>query len=243
MKKLLLIVTTFCSAIAFSQIVVTPTPRTINDVVTISYGADPVTGWSELDPQSEDPLYLYLGIDTNNSTTVWEYHDQWNNCDPSNLIKMFYNITTNKYEATVDFKTHNFDGAGGVLPVGTDVSNGYFIIRKGQTYECAPNPSNSATWQTADQNFSFTPAKVILASKEVKLNRKIAKVINGDLYVSKSGIFNVKVYDVSGKLLKSTNGQKLNTMEKFSLKMSQNGTYICVVEDENGNKQSVKFIK
>lgn len=243
MKKLLSVLLSVYGLMLFSQIEVTPYPRTINDVVTITYGPDPVTGWSELDPQSENPLYLYLGIDTNNSTTVWEYHDQWNNCDPSNLIKMYYNASTNKYEASINFKIHNFDGAGGILPDGTEVSNGYFIIRKGQTYECAPNPGNASTWQTADQNFAFTPAKVILASKEVNLAPKIAEIIDGNLYLKKSGVYDIKVYDVSGKLLNSKSKKKLNANEKMSLNISQKGTYFCVVEDANGNKQSVKFIK
>lgn len=242
MKKIYLTLIGLISLFAEAQQpVVTPSPATVNDLITITYGSGSGNTWTYLDPQSENPLYVYLGLDTDNNATTWEFHDNWVNCNASNLIPMYWNSVNNRYEVTIDLKTHNFDGSGGILPVGTTVYNGKYVIRRSLTHECAANPSDPTTWQGTDQNFVITPAVVTLGTGEIHLNQKIAEICESQLYLYKSGKYQITIQDLSGRILKEFNIKSSgNTLH--NLETDKKAVYLCIVKNEQGEQQVIKFI-
>lgn len=226
------------------QPVVSPNPTTINDVVTITYGPDASNNWTYLDPQSENPLYLYLGLDTDNNPSTWEYSDKWNNCDASNLIPMYYNSTTGKYEASFDMRTHNFAGNGGILSTGTTVYHGQFIIRKKLTFECAANPSNQASWQGANQYFPITAAQVIMATCDIERTfLDQTAIVDGKIHFSKAGSYTVKILDANGRIIKTMDAKNVQNKDCLPLEINNSDFKICIIEDKNGNKKVIKFTK
>lgn len=245
MKKISFLLAMVFVTMAFSQVTVSPTNPTINDLITVTYTKNATTGWSYLDPGGDSVLYLYLGLDTDNNLATWEYNDMWNNCSAANLIPMVYSIdnstvpATEKFSATFDLRAHNFDGIGGVLPVGTTVYNGKYVIRRANTYECAPSGAPLSSWQGPDENFGITQAVVIMGVNETKTNPFKANVVGGNLYIEKAGSYKVKVYDATGKLLETFSAKN----GKTPLNTKNNSLHFCVIEDVEGNQQNIKFIR
>lgn len=223
-KKLFLFLLLPFSLVA--QFTVSPNPFNMNSgTITITYGPD----YSLFDPQFNQNLYLYTGLETDGNAVTWDYHDDWTNLATS--IPLTYNAGLGYYVATLNIATRNYLKEPaltyGPIDMGTYVNNWYFIIHR-----VGPNAQSADLIGT---NYGFQP--LALSTNELIIKPNDVYFYDGKLISTLNKKIAVSIFDVLGKKVKEITIQN----ESVDLNLTNKGIYLAVIETENA-KKTIKFV-
>jgi len=159
-----------------------------NGTVDVSYGND----YTLFDPQSASEIYLYIWIDTDQTTPNLsaQFNDDWNTA--SSLITLNYDSNQDKFVGVIDFNTHDFVGEG-VLPQGTQIDNFNLILRNQ-----AGDSQTASNLLATDYAYTATTTLGIHnleAEKASYYSKGIFYIKNIDEHV----IVTINIYDILGK--------------------------------------------
>jgi hypothetical protein len=233
MKKSLLSLLTLTSCAMFGQLTVSPNPFNINSgTITVSYGA--TSDYEIFDPQFEENLVLYMGLETDGVADTWDYNDDWNN--HSALVPLTWNNTASAYIATFDLKTHVFkntpNGENLTVANNTTVNNWFFIIR---TIDGSRQSGN-----LLGTNYGFQPSTA-LSTNDFNNHKNLILVKNGILSTNISGNNTLEIYSISGQKLETISFENNSDLIEIPLKINQKGIYIAKISNELIQK-TVKFL-
>lgn len=208
------------SCLTYSQLSIT---SNLDDgVIEISYGAS--GDWSLYDPFF-DPVVVYLWVlDTDNSTGS-TFQDSWN----GTLAILSWNGSA--HVGSIDFRSHNFENLGGIMPIGTTMTNFNLILR---------NPAGdrqSGNLTATDYGFSTA---VLPVEEHILDNTNIFSYQN-NLFIENLSTqsYNMAIFDSMGKVVKQVNGND-NQVDISSL---QSGLYFVTLKSAEGGFFKKKFLK
>jgi hypothetical protein len=193
MKKLLLLLLLFTGITTNAQLQIT---SQANGIVNLQYG----NNYSLFDPQGATEVYVYIWIDSNQTTPNLSgtYNDDWNNA--SGLAVLTYSAAEDKFLGQIDFNTLNFDGEG-VLAQGTQIDEFNFILRN--------QAGDSQTGNLLASTYGYTATTT--ADIYDYSSEKESYFANGFFHLAQNEsnqITKIKVYNLLGKELFSIKTNK-----------------------------------
>jgi len=218
----------------FSQIELQPNPSNINSgTFTFKYGE--FGDYSIFDPLSNPNLYLYTGLQTDSDPLTWDYNDgEFTIANLGQMIPLTFDNGLGYYVATFNPKTrlYNEEASQSLVnvPNGTEVFDWYFLIttddlsRQSADLKGTDYGFNASTLSTSD----FTIGSDVLS-------------LNGKLKFLKQGQYNLKVYDVLGKQIK-TETINVTSVKIHDLKLRKSGVYIVKIISGQTAK-TIKLLK
>jgi hypothetical protein len=233
MKKALLLFALVGLQSMYGQLTITPNPFNINSgMITVSYGA--TSDYEIFDPQFEENLVLYMGLETDGVANSWDYNDDWNNHNA--LVPLTWNEAASAYIATFDLKTHVFKntphGENMTVANNTTVNDWFFIIRTIDGSRQSDNQSGI--------NFGFQ-ASTALSTNDFTNHKNLISVKNGVLSTNISGNNTLEIYSISGQKLETISFENNSDLIEIPLKITQKGIYIAKISNELIQK-TVKFL-
>lgn len=222
------------SLVATSQIELIPNPSDINSgTFTFKYGE--FGDYSIFDPLSNPNLYLYTGLQTDANPITWDYNDgEFTLANLSQMIPLTFDNVLGYYVATFNPKTRPyFEELSQTItnvPGGTQVFDWYFLIT-----------TNDLSRQSADlrgSDYGFNAGT--LSVSDFEIGEGIV-VLNGRLKFNRGGSYNIKVYDVLGKLVNNTT-VNIRANELYDLKLRTAGLYIVKINTGQTSK-TIKVLK
>ena len=158
-----------------------------NGIVGVSYGT--FNDFSLYDPQGDTQIYLYLWINTDQTTPNLSavYNDDWN--DSSSLIVLNYDSSLMEYSGQIDFNAHNFPGEG-ILP-SVNLQDFNMILRN------QAGDRQSTDLLATTYGFPGIADIAEINDKEISYYSKGILTIDYD----NAHQFDISVYDISGKAI------------------------------------------
>lgn len=226
-KKLPFISVLIC-AYTYGQLVVSPSNFGVNSgTITITYGSS--GDYSLFNPNFDENLYLYTGLETDGVSNTWDYHDTWT--DLATLIPLTYNSSLGYYVATFNIGTRVYTQDSSniqmQIPSGTYVNNWYFIIRNA-----------SGTSQSVDligTNFGFQPA---LGNSSFNSAMNNIYVVEDRIISNLNTNLSIEIFTIDGKCVYKF---ILNPMEEKRLNLINKGVYLAILKEDEHYK-SIKFV-
>jgi hypothetical protein len=218
----------------FSQVELQPNPSDINSgTFTFKYGE--LGDYSIFDPLSNPNLYLYTGLQTDSDPLTWDYNDgEFMVSNLGQMIPLTFDNALGYYVATFNPKTRQYLEETtqnlGTVPGGTQVFDWYFLIT-----------TNDLSRQSADlkgTDYGFNAGT--LSVRNFTIGNDLI-VLNGSLKFLKQGQYDVKVYDVLGKQIKTEMISVTNPIT-HDLKLRASGLYIVKITSGRTSK-TVKVLK
>ncbi len=227
-KTLLLLFILGFTIVSDAQVQFTPIPFGVNQEVFVTYGAS--GDYSLFDPNGEQTLYLYTGLETDGIPDTWDFHDQWS--DVNSLIPLVFNSSSNRFEGSFTIGTRSYVNSSTqeiqLLPEGTCINNWYFILR---------NAAGNQTTNLIGSDYGYDTSSCYLKKNSNSLKEKVI-YSNGYLVNSSTESFQVDLYNLLGQRLQ---GFFLEQNETRPITMRNHEPYIAVLS--NGDHRfSIKFI-
>jgi len=191
MKKIIFLLFAFTGVIAlYGQLTITTSG---NGVVELHYGGS--NDYSIYDPQGDATIYVYLWVNTDQTSPplTQQYNDDWN--DASSLETLTYDTQAGEFVGTIDFNTHNFPGEG-VIPQNTTLNDFNLILRN------QAGDRQSADLLASDYGFTQTTLHTEIMYNDRRIFVRDGFIrIPDDLAATAQGL---EIYSITGKLLSAT---------------------------------------
>lgn len=219
--KLLCLVLTLITTLAFAQIELQPNPSSINSgTLTFKYGE--FGDYSIFDPLGNPNLYLYTGLQTDADPLTWDYNDgEFTLANLGQMIPLNFDGGLGYYVATFNPATRSYieelTQTLTTIPNGTEVFDWYFLIT-----------TNDLSRQSADLRGSdYGFGSDILSVNELDIEKDMV-VVKGDIKFYKDGNYLIETYDMLGKQI-STDRYTVVGQSTYQLPVNSNGLYIVKV--------------
>lgn len=204
---------------SMAQLSINPNPSGINSgAITITYGAQ--GDYSLFDPMSNPNLLLYTGLETDGVASTWDYHDDFTNT--ATFIPFNFDNNVGAYVAQIDVANRTYQEEPSLnvvsLPQGLQVNDFYFlIITTDLSRQSADLKGSDYGWQAATlrMNDVVQPVFSVIA-------------VGNTLHFSEPGIYDIRTYELSGKLVYQANEIVVADVLALS-SLELNGIYVTQI--------------